>query len=150
MIATFDEAKPQVRVGALREGVHKVTGDIPDPLPEKLSLSEGRLRAHFACHDDAGQSFYPSRHCPTVFWVAPAQPMIEPADLRAFYSDGSLGICMHLGVWHTMPVCLRGDEEYLTARGNLDYHEHSIDVFFDESQSLALEPDMASYPGWQD
>ena len=43
--------------------------------------------------------------------------MIEPEDLRAFYSDGSTGICMHLKVWHTMPVCLRGEEVYLTARG---------------------------------
>ena len=117
-IAAFDEARPEVRVGALVENAYEVTGDIPDPLPEKLSLNEGRLRAHFACHDDAGQSFYPSRHCPSVFWVAPVQPMIEPEDLRAFYSDGSLGVCMDLGVWHTMPVCLRGDELYLTARGD--------------------------------
>ena len=150
VIATFDEVRPQVRIGALREGIHKVTGDIPDPLPETLSLSEGRVRAHFACHDDAGQSYYPSRHCPTVFWVGPVQPTIEPADLRAFYSDGSLGICMDLRVWHTMPVCLRGDEEYLTARGDQDYDAHSIDVHFDEDRGLALEPDMASYPGWKD
>ena len=101
-------------------------------------MSEGRVRAHFACHDDAGQSYYPSRHCPTVFWVGPVQPTIEPADLRAFYSDGSLGICMDLRVWHTMPVCLRGDEEYLTARGDQDYDAHSIDVHFDAGRGLAL------------
>ena len=35
-IATFDEAKPEVRVGALVENAYEVTGDIPDPLPEKL------------------------------------------------------------------------------------------------------------------
>ena len=85
-----------------------------------------------------------------MFWVGPVQPTIEPADLRAFYSDGSLGICMDLRVWHTMPVCLRGDEEYLTARGDQDYDAHSIDVHFDADRGLALEPDMASYPGWKD
>ena len=47
-IATFDEAKPEVRIGALGEAAYEVTGNIPDPLPEKLSLNEGRLRAHFA------------------------------------------------------------------------------------------------------
>ena len=147
-ITTFDEAKPEVVVGALEEHAYEVSGTIPDPLPQKLSLSEGRLRAHFACHDDAGQSFYPSRHGPSIFWVAPVQPMIEPHDLRAFYSDGSLGICMDLGVWHTMPVCLRGDEVFMTARGNQEYDAHSIDVHFDEDRGLALEPDMENYPGW--
>ena len=147
-IATFDEAKPEVRVGGLTENAYEVTGDIPDPLPEELSLKEGRVRAHFACHDDAGQSFYPSRHCPSVFWIAPVQPMIEPEDLIPFYSDGSLGVCMNIGVWHTMPVCLTGDEVYMTARGTLDYHAHSIDVFFYKDRNLALEPDMDNYPGW--
>ena len=148
-IATFDEAKPEVVVGALEEHAYEVSGTIPDPLPQKLSLSEGRLRAHFACHDDAGQSFYPSRHGPSIFWVAAVQPMIEPHDLRAFYSDGSLGICMDLGVWHTMPVCLKGDEVYMTARGDQEYDAHSIDVHFDEDRGLALEPDMDHHPGWQ-
>ena len=149
-IETFDEAKPEVRVGALTESEYTVTASVSAPPPEKLSLSEGRLRAHFACHDDAGQSFYPSRHCPTVFFVAPPSETLEPENMRAFYSDGSLGICMRLKVWHTMPVCLRGTEGYQTARGNQDYHTHSIDVDFDEERGLALEPDMESFPGWEE
>ena len=119
------------------------------PPPHRInSLSEGRLRAHFACHDDAGQSFYPSRHCHTVFFVAPPSETLEPEHLRAFYSDGSLGICMRLKVRHTMPVCLRGTEAYQTARGDQDYHAHSIDVDFDQERGLAIEPDMENFPGW--
>ena len=148
VISTFAEAKPEVRVGSLVEGAYEVTSRIPDPLPEELSLTEGRLRAHFACHDDAGQSFYPSRHCPSVFFVAPVQKTIEPEDLRAFYSDGSLGICMAPEIWHTMPICLKGDEVFLTARGDQDYQAHSLDVHFDEDRGLALEPDMDNFPGW--
>ena len=150
VIATFDEAKPEVVVGELVENAYTVRADVKDPTSDQLDLSEGRLRAHFAFHDDAGQSFYPSRHCPTVFFVAPIQPMIEPEDLRAFYSDGSTGICMNLKVWHTMPVCLRGEEVYLTARGNQNYHDHSVDVHFDQDRGLALLPDMSSVPNWQE
>ena len=64
VISTCDETRPDVRVGGLTENHYTVTAAVSDPPPEKLSLSEGRLRAHFACHDDAGQSFYPTRHCP--------------------------------------------------------------------------------------
>ena len=55
---------------------------------------------------------------------------------------------MKLLVWHTMPVCLEGEEVYETARGAQDYHAHSIDVHFDHSHNLALEPDMENFPGW--
>ena len=150
VISNFDEAKPEVVVGALTERAYTVRADVKDPMAEKLDLNEGRCRAHFAFHDDAGQSFYPSRHCPTVFFVAPVQPLIEPEDLRAFYSDGSAGICMKLEVWHTMPVCLQGEEVYLTARGNQDYQAHSVDVHFDQARGLALEPDMGNFSGWKE
>ena len=149
VISSFDEAKPEVIVGALTENAYTVRSDPNDLSKDPLDLSEGRLRAHFACHDDAGQSFYPSRHCPTIFFIAPIQPMIEPGDLRAFYSDGSTGICMKLLVWHTMPVCLKGEEVYLTARGNQDYHAHSTDVHFDQDRGLALDPDIENFPGWK-
>ena len=124
VIRTFDEIRPEVRVGGLTEHEYTVTADVSDPPPEKLSLSEGRLRAHFACHDDAGQSFYPTRHCPTVFLVAAPSPRLNPEDLRAFYSDGSLGVCLGLEVWHTMPICLEGTEVFHTARGDQDYQTH--------------------------
>jgi len=52
-------------------------------------------------------------------------------------------------VWHTMPVCLKGEEIYQTARGDQEYHAHSIDVRFDHDRSLGLEPDMENYPGWK-
>ena len=70
VISTFDELKPEVVVGALIENAYKVRSDPNDLSAESLDLSEGRVRAHFACHDDAGQSFYPSRYCPTIFFVS--------------------------------------------------------------------------------
>ncbi len=55
---------------------------------------------------------------------------------------------MKLLVWHTMPVCLKGEEVYLTSRGDQDYHAHSIDVHFDQDRGIALAPDMENFPGW--
>ena len=148
VIWTFEEAKPDVAVGALTENAYTVQATPSDLTTVPLKLSAGQHRAHFACHSDAGQSFYPSRHCPTIFFIAPIQPTVEPEDFRAFYSDGSTGICMKILVWHTMPVCLHGEEVYLTARGDQDYHSHSIDVHFDQDRNLALWPDLETYPGW--
>ncbi len=146
VISTFDEARPPLRVGTLQVREYTVTAAVADPA--KPTLAEGRQRGHFACHDDAGQSFYPSRHSPSIFFVAPVQKTLEPEDMRAFYSDGSLGICMGLEVWHTMPICLKGTEVFFTARGDQDYHAHSIDVHFDQDRNLTLEPDMQNFPGW--
>ena len=43
-IETFDEAKPEVRVGALTENEYTVTADVSDPPPDKLSLGRSAAR----------------------------------------------------------------------------------------------------------
>ncbi|MDP6111605.1 MAG: hypothetical protein QGG53_07010 [Planctomycetota bacterium] len=144
VISSFNEIGPEVRVGGLQEREYTVTAETSEPPPEKPSLSEGLARAHFAFHTDAGQSFYPSRHCPTVFFVGPVKEVLGPDDIRAFFSDGSLGICMHPEIWHTMPICLEGTEVYQTARGDQDYQTYSVEVDFDAERGLTLEPDVES------
>lgn len=150
VIRSFDETRPEVCIGELRESEYTVTADVSEPLPEKLSLFEGRKRAHFAFHTDAGQSFHPSRHCPTVFFVAPVKETLEPEDIRAFFSAGTLGICILPKIWHTMPICLKGTEAYQTARGDQDYHTYSVEVDFDEEQGLAIAPDMETFGAWDE
>ena len=78
VISTFDEARPPLRVGTLQVREYNVTAAVADPV--NPTLAEGRQRGHSACHDDAGQSFYPSRHCPSIFFVAPVQKTLEPED----------------------------------------------------------------------
>jgi len=102
-------------------------------------------RAHFAFHTDAGQSFFPSKHRPTVFLVGAIQPTLPAEELRAFYSDGSVGVCLRLGVWHTMPICVDGEDVYQTTRGDQDYMAHSVEVDYDLEQGLAIEPDMENF-----
>ncbi len=149
VIESFEEAKPEIAKGGLRTNAYTVTAalsDMPsDPESQKTPLSEGLQRAHFAFHTDAGQAFYPSRHCPTVFLVGPVKETLEAEDVRAFHTDGSLGICLGLKVWHTMPICVEGVDVYQTVRGDQDYHAHSVEVDFDLEQGLAIEPDLANF-----
>ena len=55
VIATFEEAKPEVVVGALTENAYTVQSDPSDLTTVPLNIVTGQHRAHFACHDDAGQ-----------------------------------------------------------------------------------------------
>ena len=145
VIESFEEIKPQVRKGGYTQNAYTVTAAVPaDADPKKTPLSGGRPRAHFAFHTDAGQSFYPSRHCPTVFLVGPVKPTLAPEEVRAFYSDGSTGVCLGLEVWHTMPICIEGEEVYQTMRGDQDYKAHSVEVDFDLEQGLAIDLDEQS------
>ena len=146
VIKTFEELDPPVRKGGLTRHAYTVTAAPPaEPDPAgKVPLSGGWQRAHFAFHTDAGQSFYPSRHCPTVFLVGPIKPTLAPEEVRAFYSDGSTGVCLDVEVWHTMPICIKGEDVYQTARGNQDYKAHSVEVDFDLEQGLAIDLDQSS------
>ncbi len=129
VIQTYEEANPEIVKGGLREKEIPVS-------------SSARQMAHFAYHTDAGQAFYPRRHRPSVFMVGPVKEMLEAGDIRAFYSDGSLGICVGVGVWHTVPICLEGEEVFQSVRGDQDYLAHSVEIDFDTEQGLTFEPDI--------
>ena len=129
VIKSYEEAEPEIVTGGLREKEIPVS-------------SRDRTVAHFAYHTDAGQAFYPSRHRPTVFMVGPVKEKLEPEDVRAFHSDGSLGICVRVRVWHTVPICLEGEEVYQSIRGDRDYQAHSVEIDFDVERGLVFEPDL--------
>ena len=129
VIGSHETAKPEIRKGGLRE-------------KEITVSSKDRQVNHFAYHTDAGQSFYPSRGCPTVFMVGPIQEHLAAEDVRAFHSDGSKGICVKVGVWHTVPLCLEGKEIYQSVRGDQDYLAHSVEIDFDQTEGVAFEPDL--------
>ena len=155
IIRTFEERQPDVAKGGLTANAYPVTaglGDGPkdgsgwyEANEDRVPISEGLGRAHFAFHTDAGQSFFPSKHSPTVYLVGPVQETLPAEDVRAFYTDGSLGVCLHLQVWHTMPICVEGDDVYQTMRGDQDYQAHSVEVDFDLEQGLTIVPDMENF-----
>ena len=108
----------------------------------RVPLSEGLQRVHFAFHTDAGQSFFPKNGKPSIYLVGAVGQTLQAQDLRAFHGEGLVGVCLHLGIWHTMPICVEGEDSYATVRGDADYLEHSVEVEFDLQQGLVIEPDL--------
>jgi ureidoglycolate lyase len=51
-------------------------------------------------HPDGGQLFYPLDGTPFVVPLAKPGDDLRPDDFVAFYFDGSVGVCIHPGIWH--------------------------------------------------
>jgi len=69
-------------------------------------------------HDDGGQAFI-APGVPTVFLLAPPGDDVTPDQFRAIYSDGTYGMNMHPGVWHTAPLCLTEHATYDNRQGSI-------------------------------
>ncbi len=73
---------------------------------EPESNSKYVLVNWLSAHLDGGEAFIPKNGEPSIFLVAPPKEDVKPEDFLALYSDGSCGISMHPGVWHTAPLSL--------------------------------------------
>ena len=69
-------------------------------------------------HDDGGQAFI-APGVPTVFLLAPPGDDITPDKFVAVYSDGTYGMNMHPGVWHTAPLPLAERASYDNRQGSI-------------------------------
>ncbi len=69
-------------------------------------------------HDDGGQAFV-APGVPTVFLVAPPGDDVEPGDFVALWSDGSSGLNMAPGVWHTAPLPLADRATFHNRQGSI-------------------------------
>ena len=69
-------------------------------------------------HDDGGQAFI-APGVPTVLLLAPPGDDVKPDDFKAFYSDGTFGMNMDPGVWHTAPLCLAERATYDNRQGSI-------------------------------
>src|SRR5262245_4022229 len=139
VIRHLDEARPIVRRGRMvverievtrREGqLHFQNHAIGDAGPV-ATLENGCARvSHVNFHGDASQAFIGRRREATVFLVAPPATLPRPEDFIAFYSDGSMGLCMYPDVWHTTPLPLQGSQEYENTQGS-EYHTSTVDHDF--------------------
>jgi len=131
VIERFEDAEPEILKGSFRN--------------KEIPIDQVRLQqTHWAYHTDAGQSFYPKNNTRCVFMVGPIGETLEHGDVRAFYAAGGLGIVVKIGVWHTFPITLDGNEVFLSARGDADYMEHSVEIEFDRDQGIAFEADVTT------
>lgn len=69
-------------------------------------------------HDDGGQAFI-APGVPTVYLLAPPGDDVAPDDFIALYSDGTYGVNMHPGVWHTAPLPLAARATYDNKQGSV-------------------------------
>ena len=65
-----------------------------------------------------GKSFYmvlgkPTQRRPDGGWSEIASALPDPADVRAFYFDGSGGIVMQVGTWHEVPFPLDAETNFV-------------------------------------
>ena len=63
----------------------------------------------FNSHEDGGQAFY-CKGKKLLYILAPNIPNPSPQDFRALVADGSNGVLINPGVWHTNPIPLEEEE----------------------------------------
>lgn len=69
-------------------------------------------------HDDGGQAFI-APGVPTVYLVAAPGDDVTLDSFVALYSDGSVGINLHPGVWHTAPLPLTPSATFDNKQGSI-------------------------------
>lgn len=95
-----------------------VRSRIKNSLPYRIEIMER--------HPLGTQAFIPLfRQCFVVV-VAPPGPDFEPADLRAFHSNGSQGINYWRGTWHMPLISLEVDESFLVI--DRSGHQSNTDI----------------------
>ncbi|MCS3919979.1 ureidoglycolate lyase [Fervidibacter sacchari] len=81
-----------------------------------------------SAHYDGEQIIFPHEPVPTVFVVAPPSPLPTLESFRAFLSDGTIGVCLSVGVWHAMPIPVSCDHAlYDNAQGS-EWHNHTVEI----------------------
>ncbi|PZP22829.1 ureidoglycolate lyase [Pseudomonas kuykendallii] len=92
-------------------------------------------------HPQGSQAFVPLLGKPFLVVVAPLGDSPDPAQVRAFISDGRQGVNYRRGVWHHPVLAIAAQDDFLVvdrsgAGNNCDEH------FFDESEQLLLDPEL--------
>ncbi|WP_313514209.1 ureidoglycolate lyase [Pseudomonas sp.] len=92
-------------------------------------------------HPRGSQAFVPLLGKPFLVVVAPLGDTPDPAQVRAFISDGRQGVNYRRAVWHHPVLAIAAQDDFLVvdrsgAGNNCDEH------FFDESEQLLLDPEL--------
>ena len=64
-------------------------------------------------HPLGSQAFIPLSRSRMIVVVGPAGDRVDPADLRAFETDGLQGINYHRGTWHMPLIAFETGQEFL-------------------------------------
>ena len=104
--ARFDRYTNLARVDADTDaGISIVRSRTPTELPHRFDLVER--------HPLGSQAFIPLGGFPFIVVVGPPGESIDPADLRAFVTNGSQGVNYHRGTWHMPLIALADGQQFL-------------------------------------
>ena len=111
-----------------------------------VDIVDGRVAVSIACsrtatvlpyridmverHPLGSQAFVPLSPCKMFIVVAPPKESVEPADLRAFETNGKQGINYRRGTWHMPLIALESGQRYLVidrAGDGSNCDEHVLD-----------------------
>ena len=74
---------------------------------------------HANYHPDGAQLFYPLDGTPFIAALAKPGDDMTPKDWVAFYFDGSVGVCIHPGVWHEAIIPLTDTARFYDKQGKV-------------------------------
>ncbi|MCK2184225.1 ureidoglycolate lyase [Halomonas getboli] len=107
----------------------------PVALPLELAFLER--------HPQGSQAFMPLHEERFIVVVAPSGEAIDPAEVRAFVTDGRQGVNYAAGTWHAIQSVLEREGEFLVVdrggEGN-NCDEHPIDIRVTLPQGEAVTP----------
>ncbi|GAB2714128.1 ureidoglycolate lyase [Halomonas garicola] len=96
------------RVETLGDNAHTVVSIfVSQPITTPLELP------FLERHPKGSQAFMPLHEERFIVVVAPAGETIDPADVRAFVTDGRQGVNYRAGVWHAIQSVLEREGEFL-------------------------------------
>lgn len=94
--------------------------DYADNLPVVLGADRRYVLTHeINYHPDGGQLFMPKDGKPFVALLGLPGEDITPDHFKAFYFDGSCGICIHPGIWHQPPFSIEDTMTLLDRQGKV-------------------------------
>ncbi|MDR5865460.1 ureidoglycolate lyase [Halomonas koreensis] len=102
-------------------------------------------------HPQGSQAFVPMHEERFIVVVAPPGDAIDPAEVRAFVTDGRQGVNYRAGTWHAIQSVLEREGEFLVVdRGgegnNCDEHPIDIRVTLPHGQGVTPQREQEETP----
>jgi len=114
LVRNFASAVPRLKVGEV--------------VRNRMRVVRNTKVEWVSAHYDGEQILFPHEPVPTVFVVAPSSSLPTLESFRAFLSDGTIGVCLSVGVWHAMPIPVFCDHAlYDNAQGS-EWHNHTVEI----------------------
>ena len=86
-------------------------------------------------HKRTYEILFPTGTGESIWVMAPYDNSRDRPDIsgiRAFYLDGTLGMCLHKGTWHWAPVCMRDRVKFMVLlKGGLEDPTDYVDLGFE-------------------